>query len=566
MKGVPKTSVITRRLWNCIEMTASGTLDSLFGSHLKRAPDDVMLIEAKEIISYRQFEQRVQETSVWLLSQGIRPGDHVAVWLINRVEWLVLLFALARIGATLVAVNTKYRAHELQYILHHSQASTLILQLNFKKIDFAEVIKEVDTQTLTHLKRVIMLDTDSSTPSHVLSHQVITFDPRPVDESPKANLYARTDSTLADKNLIFFTTSGTTKGPKLVIHTQRTLSEHAKHVATGYGFGQANDKLLAALPLCGVFGLNSALGAIAAGMPIVLMDFFDGASASALLQQEHITHIFGSDEMLRRLIEHIDQGSNVATAAHAIPFPSLKTFGFAAFGPRFLDLARTLIPRAIPMRGLYGSSEVHALFSLQDAELTVSERVLGGGRPAAGKQASVRARDPSTGEVCVDGLSGELEIRSSTLFKGYFNNAQATSDAFTADGFFKTGDLGYTRPDGSFVYQSRMGDTMRLGGFLVDPSEIEQVLAEQSGIESAQVVGIEIDGQLRPVAFAISAMPGQTPDEAQLLKQMRGQLAAFKVPVHIWFVEAFPSTASANGLKFQRVKLREMALARLSKV
>ena len=539
-------------------MSHPGTLFTIYQHHLARTPQATMLIEGDHHVCYEQFEQEVQQTATWLSQQGIQSGDHVAVWLINRTEWLVLLFALAKIGATLVAVNTKYRAHELQYILTNSQATTLILQLNFKKIDFAAVVKDVDPQALNHLQRIIMLDADASTPARLLDRPVIAYKPSTlVDDSFSKD--AEDTSSLADQNVAFFTTSGTTKGPKLVMHTQRTLSEHAQHVASAYHFGEPGDKLLAALPLCGVFGLNSALGAIAAGMPVVLMDFFDGHTAAKLIQQEQITHVFGSDEMLRRLVEHAD----------STPFPSLKTFGFAAFSPRFIDLANALIPRGIPMRGLYGSSEVMALFSLQQPDMPIEERALGGGYPAAGPLATVRARDPDSGAVCEPGVSGELEMHSPTLFKGYFNNPLATKEAFTEDGFFKTGDLGYVRADGSFVYQSRMGDTMRLGGFLVDPTEIEQVLAEQPEIKSAQVVGIEIKGQLRPVAFVIASDPhsahthSETSDPKVILNRLSKQLAAFKVPTHLWFIDSFPATASANGDKFQRVKLRELAQNKL---
>lgn len=539
-------------------MSYAGSLFTIYQKYLARHPNATMLVQDGQAVSYEQFDHQVHQTAAWLLQQGIQPGDHVAVWLVNRTEWLVLLFALAKIGGTLVSVNTKYRAHELQYILTHSQATTLILQLNFKKIDFATVVKDVDAQALSHLARVIMLDADDSTPAQLLDRPVIAFNPNAyvTDQNERHTLDIPSP---ADQNIAFFTTSGTTKGPKLVMHTQRTLSEHAQHVASGYHFGEPGDKLLAALPLCGVFGLNSVLGAIAGGMPVVLMDFFEGNAAAALINSERITHVFGSDEMLRRLIEQ-----QIPT-----PFPTLKTFGFAAFSPRFIDLAKALIPRGMPMRGLYGSSEVMALFSLQHADMFIEERALGGGYPAAGALAQVRARDPETGELCSAGISGELEIHSPTLFKGYFNNPQATLDAFTEDGFFKTGDLGYVRADGSFVYQSRMGDTMRLGGFLVDPTEIEQVLAEQPEIKSAQVVGIEIKGQLRPVAFVIASDPysGHTNSEASdpnvILNRISKQLAAFKVPTHLWFIDAFPATASANGDKFQRVKLREMAQQRL---
>ena len=539
-------------------MSQSCALHSVYQHHVVQAPSATMLIQDDQHISYLQFEQLVQDTEAWLLQQGVKRGDHVAVWLINRVEWLAIFFALARVGATLVAVNTKYRSHEVHYILANSHAQFLILQLNFRKIDFAQVIEGVEATDLPHLKTIMMVDADDSTPATLLNRPVVRF--LPTLEQAAARSAAEplkpigNDSTLEDLPVIFFTTSGTTKGPKLVVHTQKTLSEHVRHIATGYQFGAPGDALLTALPLCGVYGLDSALAAIAAKMPVVLMDFFDVASASQLIKQHQITHIFGSDEMLRRFAEQNPE---------PIAFTSLKLFGFAAFSARFIELAQELIPRGFPMRGLYGSSEVHSLFSAQHPALPLEERVLGGGIPAAGARTQVRVRDPDTLALCAAGVSGEIEIKAPTLFKGYFNNPEATAQAFTEDGYFKTGDLGYLRSDGSFVYQSRMGDTMRLGGFLVDPTEIEEVLAAQPGIESAQVVGVELNGQPRAVAFAIAKNKQQPPDTSATLKGVAKTLAAFKIPAHLWFVDEFPTTASANGQKFQRVKLRELALDKL---
>ncbi len=537
-------------------------LYSILQPHLEHSPHDSMLIQDGQSISYQQFDGMVQRTEVWLNHHGVKAGDHVAVWLINRAEWLALLFALTRVGATLVAVNTKYRSHELQYILTHSKANLLILQLNFGKIDFAEVLSGVDRFSLPHLKNIAVIDADHHTPKTLLDRPVIGWNP----DAQSAQECVSLHRVHPEAPAVFFTTSGTTKGPKLVIHSQRTLSEHSRHIAAGYQFNQPGNKLLAALPLCGVFGLNSALGAIASGMPVVLMDFFDVETATSLIKHHAVTHIFGSDEMLRMFVAH-----NV----EQIPFPSLKLFGFASFSPRFIELAETLIPRGFPMRGLYGSSEVQALFALQAANLPIEERALGGGMPASGPLAHVRARDPETGVLSAHGVAGELEIKSPTLFCGYFNNPDATADAFTIDGYFKTGDLGHTRADGSFVYLARMGDTMRIGGFLVDPSEIEHVLAQQPEIQSAQVVGMEIDGKLRTVAFVIGTQPAahhllEADDMEQrhfitgILERVGAQLAKFKIPARLWFIDAFPATASANGLKFQRVKLREMAQHRLN--
>ena len=529
-------------------MEQPDTLRSIYADWLARSPEDTMIIEGEHRISVAQFDRLCAQAAAWLAGHGVGAGDKVAVWVVNRIEWLALLFGLARVGATLVAVNTRYRSHELHYILSNSHASMLVLQPSFHKIDFPEILRGIDPATLPDLTRVVEIDAADGRLNPILGRPVIPL--RLEATEPDTAPHEPVDP---DAPVVFFTTSGTTRGPKLVMHTQRTLSTHARDVARGFGFGEPGDALLTALPLCGVFGLNSVLGAMAGRVPVVMMDIFEDHEACRLMTQHRITHMFGSDEMLRRLI---------AIVSAPAPFPHLRLFGSAAFSPRFGDLARALIPRGFPLRGLYGSSEVNALFSIQDAALPLDERVLGGGKPVGGAAVSVRARDPETGEVCAHGIAGEIEILSPTLFVGYYNNPQATAQAFTPDGHFRTGDLGYTREDGSFVYLARMGDTMRLGGFMVDPSEIEQALAELDGVASAQVVGVEMEGQLRPVAFVIPKEAA--PSATELIRTVSARLAAFKVPARIWFVDAFPATASANGVKFQRAKMREQAMTRLA--
>jgi fatty-acyl-CoA synthase len=312
--------------------------------------------------------------------------------------------------------------------------------------------------------------------------------------------------------------------------------------------------MLAMLPLCGVFGLCGVMAAFAAGAPVVMLDAFDDALAAALLVRHRITHTFGSDDMFRRIIAH---------APGERPFPDARLFGFGAFSSAFNEEAIDAWQRGIPLTGPYGSSEVLALWSMQPHHLPVTQRIEGGGVPVAGKDAVLRIRDVESGMLLPPGQSGEIEIRSPSNFIGYFNNPEASAQAVTEDGFFRTGDLGYLRQDGSLAYQTRMGDAIRLSGFLVDPVEIEEVLRQMPGVAEAQVVGVPIDGQLRPVAFVI-ARAGMAIQEKALQAEAARRIAAFKVPARIWQVEAYPMTQSANGLKVQRVKLRDWAAERLS--
>lgn len=517
------------------------SLRNLYLPFLQQRPDAPMLVDGAQTVSYAGFDQSVSRTAAWLAAQGIGPGDRVGVWLVNRLEWLYLLFAAEQLGATIVAINTRYRSSELQYILERSSARLLIMQAHFNRIDFSDVLAGVDQARLPALNRVALVDGENQRdlPARILGRPTVRF------ALPGEGLASHADAV--DHEVILFTTSGTTKGPKLVRHTPATLSTHVKAVATEYGLAEPEARLLAALPLCGVFGLDSALGAIAGGAPVVLMELFDGEQAANLLAQHRITHCFGSDEMFRRISE-VAQGPR--------PFPHARVFGFASFGSSAQELAASLEERGFPLLGLYGSSEVQALFSLQKLSLPLEERVKGGGYPALGARVAVRARNPGTGEICPHGTSGEIEIQSPASFIGYLDNEEATRAAFTDDGFFRTGDLGYTRGDGSFVYQTRMGDTLRLGGFLVDPTEIESALTEEPGIQGAQVIGIELDRQPRVAAFVIA---DETTDLQAVAQALRGRLASFKVPARIWPVREFPNTASANGTKVQRVRLRQMA-------
>ena len=187
----------------------------------------------------------------------------------------------------------------------------------------------------------------------------------------------------------------------------------------------------------------------------------------------------------------------------------------------------------------------------------------GGGLPASSPAAQVRVRDVESGALLPPGASGEIEIRADTNFLGYYNDPVATAEAVLPDGFFRTGDIGRLREDGSFVYETRRGDAMRLAGFLVSPAEIEDVIKRLPEVADAQVVAVEMNGQSRCVAFVIAA-PGATPDPAAVIAWAVASMAPFKVLAAVWQVTEFPVTQGPNGVKIQRGKLREMALAALA--
>jgi fatty-acyl-CoA synthase len=238
-----------------------------------------------------------------------------------------------------------------------------------------------------------------------------------------------------------------------VLHGQRSIARHARDVAAALRMNESGTTVLAAVPLRGTFGLAFAMAAAAGGAHIVLMDQFDAAQACTLIRQLKITHAVGSDDMLAR----------IAHAANGRPFECLRFSGFASFTPMAAQNVAAADALGMMPRGLYGSSEAQALFAFAPDTRRTSD----GGVPAS-SEAEFRIADPDSGLSMPDGEDGELLLRAPSLFDGYLDDPQATARASTEEGFFRSGDLA-RRTEPGFVYKTRLGDGLRLGGFLVFP-------------------------------------------------------------------------------------------------
>ncbi len=473
---------------------------------------------------------------------GIGPGDRVALWLPNIPAWLECFFACARIGAIAVSVNTRFRAHEVEDIVGRAGCRALVLWPGFKGIDFRGILGDVKPEALAALDDIVVYGEHADEAAFELPGKRIT--PYAVLCDAPADTVAAAG---ADARCVIFTTSGTTRAPKFVCHAQAGVVQHARDVARGFGLEAPGARVLQALPLCGVFGFTQALGALAGGAPMRVLPLFDATECARVMRDEAITHANGGDDMLDRLL---------AAREEQRPFPALKFFGYAKFNPALDDLVTRAEARGVIACGLYGMSEVHALYAVQPASLPAAERAKGGGvlmSPAA----AVRICDPDTGATLPPGEAGEIEVKGPSLLCEYYGNPEATREAFR-DGWFRTGDLGYLDGPRRFCYVTRIGDVLRLGGFLTSPQEIEAVLEEHPAVQGAQVVGASFGRDAAAVAFVVPAA-GAALDETALRDWCKSRLAGYKVPRRFIAIEAFPTTASANGTKIQRAKLRAMA-------
>jgi fatty-acyl-CoA synthase len=505
------------------------------------------MIDRDRKMTYAELDAQSRVLAANLDAMGVRAGDRIAVWLPNSHAWLLTFIASARLGGIVFAINTRFRAREVEDILGRGRVDWLVLWPRFKGIAFADILDEIDESCMANLKGIVCYSEEElPTPAHVRGRPARDF--RDLCESAWSADLARRD--VKDHGVLVFTTSGTTALPKFVLHEQRTLIEHGRAVASAIGYDDTS-RVLASTPFCGAFGFATLLGALVHGATIVSDPVFEAARAAQRVREHRVTHTFANDDSISKMIDGCDSAED---------FASVKLFGFSSFSPTNNGLFERAAAHGIELTGLYGSSELNALVAIQSfggGESLVKYRYRPGGRlvhPAA----RVRSRSPDGVHILPHGEPGELEIYSPCTMSGYLDQPEATAKVMTEEGYFRTGDVGFTVDDRHFVFLTRLGDSIRLSGFLVNPSEIEEVINAIAGIEASQVVGV-FDGE-RQVAFAfVRLSAGTEVDEAAWKDRCKSRMAGYKVPVRFIAVADFPMVTGPNGVKVQRNRLREMA-------
>lgn len=490
--------------------------------------DRSAIIEPNRSMSYSELRDQVQNLAGYFVNLGVKADDRVALWLPNIAQWVTCFLALSRIGAITLSVNTRFRSHELEDLIVRGQATWLIYWPQFKGIAFDEILADIPSASTAKLKGKITLDE--------------------INAASQGSWPLVADH--GDHGTLTFTTSGTTSLPKFVLHTESTILLHADAVSQAFAYDEKT-RVLASAPFCGAFGFATLSGGLFCGHPVVCEAVSTPQSLLALIRQEQVTHTYANNSLLLDIFMSSDQPQD---------FSSCRLFGFASFAPASGALFELAQRSGVKLCGLYGSSELQALTAAQPDQATLGDTSLvhEPGGCLVHPHARVRARDPETGHILTHKQSGEIEILTPSRMSGYLDNPQASHNAFTEDGYFKTGDLGWCASDRQFVFQTRMGDSLRLGGFLVSPAEIEDVIENLAGIQAAQVVSVDHANKAVAVAFVI-LKPGAVADPESWRTQCKRLLAGFKVPVHFEVVDQFPSVESANSTKIQKHKLREMA-------
>jgi fatty-acyl-CoA synthase len=497
--------------------------------------------------SFADIHARVDAVAKGLLALGIVPGDKVALWMVNRPEWIDAMFAIMKIGAVLVPVNTRFRTEDMAYVLGQSDATAVVLGERSGPIDYLAMMRDVapalgarPDPRFPFLRHVVVL-ADRAADDTGGWREMLESGRRVSDEA----LRERAGQVDPEQTAFIFFTSGTTGFPKGAMHSHRMIKNTWDH--TDRMGITVNDVILMYLPLFHAFGfVEGPLASMIRGAREVLTETFDPDHCLDLIASERATIIHGFDTHYKELLDAQERKprdvSSVRTGicgtgmSSSIPVArrARKTFGNLMTG--------------------FGMSEVGIGVTFSFLDSTEEQCVEANGYPGAGYE--VRIVDPETGADQPVSVPGEILVRGFIVTRGYYKRPEETARAIDEDGWFHTGDMGLMRPDGHMRFLGRYKDMLKIGGENVDPMEVEAFLMHHPAIDVAAVVGLP-DARLSEVAVAfVQLAPGGTLAEREVIEYCRGRVASFKIPRHVRFVDEFPMTSSG---KIQKVKLRERA-------
>ncbi|MGH8707390.1 MAG: class I adenylate-forming enzyme family protein [Burkholderiales bacterium] len=473
-----------------------------------RDPSAQALVTPTARLSYDELLHSAMRTAGGLHALGLGRGDHVAVLMGNDEHWLSTFYGTALLGAVTVPVNTRFKAAEIEHCLRQADCKALVYARRFLDNDYEAMLREIRPRLPK------------------LAHAVAVgeLEPGPVPAAKAAP---------GDLLLIQFT-SGTTAWPKGVMLTHDSMLRNAWAAGERMGV-RADDRYFNCRPFFHVGGSTlSALVCLVQGACLVTLPSFEAGAALAMMAKERCTLTSGNDTLFQMLMGHPD-------------FPKRKLAlrgGWAAAGPQTM---RRIIDElgAKHICAAYGLSEASPNVAMSDWRDTETLRVQGLATPLP--------------ELQLRTLDGEIQVRGWSVMRGYYDNPEATAQAFTEDGWLRTGDLGELHAGGRLRLTGRLKDLFRVGGENVAPAQVEQVLLAHPAVESAQVVGVP-DARLGEVPCAyVSLRAGQSLTEDALIAWVKERTAGFRVPRYLKIVQDFEAIGMTASGKVQKAKLREHA-------
>lgn len=516
------------------------------------------IITDVETLTYREVQQDAERLAKGLVELGVKPGDHVGLLLANYSRFPALKIAIAKAGAVAVPINFLNKADELGYVLAQSDVVALITMDSFRGMDYCSYLDQLANgweqkgggAVFPRLKNVFVVPTGGAS-----RPQARTVDDLAGYASDNTMLPEVSCDDVAD--IIY--TSGTTGNPKgvLLTHDMMVRTAYGSAYSRAQGDGQ---RILFSLPMYHVYGyVEGMLAATFGGSAIVPQLVWDAKKMIEIIPRQRVDDILLVPTMTWGLLDAMDEVSHDVRSLKTL----ISSGGYSP--PQLWDRIRRGFPGVEFTTG-YGMTELTATTTLTDPDdpFEVASSTNGRQRTAGcagdpelgGILVEYRAADPVTGRALDAGEVGELQARGPGVTSGYYNKPDETAKAFTADGWFRSGDLGRFDERGYLQLVGRTKETYRCGGEQVMPLEVENLLMSHPDVLQAFVVPVP-DERMGEVGFAwIVPVAGTTVDEENIRAYATSRLARFKIPKHVYQIAAddVPVTPSGRPRKFLLAK------------
>jgi fatty-acyl-CoA synthase len=551
------------------EPLLGATIPQHFRQIVQQYPDNeaVVCLSQQRRLSYQELDQEIDRLARGLLAIGFTRGDRIGVWSTNNIEWLLLQMATARVGIILVNVNPAYRIRELQYALQRSEVQGLFLIPAFRSSNYVQMllksIPELQDSApdgwqnadLPHLRRVVLYDPQQPlqtqrSASGIMVWQEVMEAGTAIDAEQLDTIGSSLDR---DDPINIQYTSGTTGFPKAVLLTHHNILNNAYFSARAMHF-TAQDRLCVPVPFYHCFGMVLAnLLCLSVGATLVLpSEYFDDFQVLRAIEQEKCTAVHGVPTMFVAELED--------PRFREFDLTSLRT-GIMAGAPCAPELMKRVIHDMHCDEILigYGQTEVSPLTHLTTRDDSFEHRINTVGTNLPHQE--VKVIDTETGHTVPVNTVGEICFRGYHLMREYYGDAEATARTIDVQGWLHSGDLGNMDAEGYVAITGRLKDMIIRGGENIYPAEIEAFLFSHPKIAQVAVFGIQDEYYGEEVMAWIQLHTGEQATEDEIKLYCKDQIAHYKIPKYVWFVEEFPMTVTG---KLQKFRMQEIAREKLA--
>ena len=536
------------------------TLGGILEKYARETPDHEFMVYPDRGLrfTYKEFDERADTFARGLLEIGVTKGSKIGVWAKNVPDWMTFMFAAAKIGAVLVTVNTNYKSAEVEYIMRNADIHTMCMVNGYRDSDYVQIMYDLVPELRTaprgalrsgrfpELRNVVYIGQEKQRGMYNTSELMMLGRLSGNDALEAAKKRVGPHDEI---NMQY--TSGTTGFPKGVMLTSHNILNNGLTIGDCMHF-TAEDRLLICVPLFHCFGcVLGVCSVITHGSTMVMVEDFDPLKVLASVHRERCTALHGVPTMFIAELNH--------PMFDMFDLSSLRT-GIMAGAPCPIETMKQVMDKMYcrDIISVYGLTEASPGMSATRVTDSMEIRATTVGR--AFPNVEVKVLDPATNEECSPGVPGEMCCKGYNIMKGYYKNPEATAAIIDENGFLHSGDLGVMDENGYFRITGRIKEMIIRGGENIYPREIENFLYKMPQIEAVEVAGIPSPKYGEQVGAFIKVKEGCTLTEEEVRLYCHGQIARYKIPKYIFFVDGFPMTASG---KIQKYKLKDVGLGLL---